>query len=104
MDYIALSTLVGADLASNSFEILEPEAEPLVASSSSSSPRRIGHRATSFMEKVTRTRIARAIDKLAVESEPGLTHAQLLLTNHDLKPGTLYLPFRPHPLNSFSRI
>ena len=25
--------------------------------------------------------------KLAVESEPGLTNAQLLLTNHDLKPG-----------------
>lgn len=24
--------------------------------------------------------------KLAVESEPGLTNAQLMLTNHDLKP------------------
>jgi NCS1 family nucleobase:cation symporter-1 len=25
--------------------------------------------------------------KLAVTSEPGLTNAQLMLTNHDLKPG-----------------
>lgn len=27
------------------------------------------------------------INKLAVTSEPGLTNAQLLLTNHDLRPG-----------------
>lgn len=27
------------------------------------------------------------LDKLAVPSEPGLTNAQLMLTNHDLKPG-----------------
>ncbi|KAL1969420.1 hypothetical protein VTN77DRAFT_8858 [Rasamsonia byssochlamydoides] len=26
------------------------------------------------------------IDKLAITSEPGLTSAQLLLTNHDLRP------------------
>ena len=32
------------------------------------------------------SRLRRWGDKLAVESEPGLTHAQLLLTNHDLKP------------------
>lgn len=33
----------------------------------------------------------KVVDKLAVESEPGLTNAQLLLTNHDLKPGRLHL-------------
>jgi hypothetical protein len=27
------------------------------------------------------------LDKLAVAQEPGLTNAQLMLTNHDLKPG-----------------
>ncbi|KAK4155835.1 permease for cytosine/purines, uracil, thiamine, allantoin-domain-containing protein [Chaetomidium leptoderma] len=30
--------------------------------------------------------LRRLVDKLAVESEPGLTSAQLMLTNHDLKP------------------
>lgn len=39
------------------------------------------------MERVRRTRAGRIVDKLAVESEPGLTNAQLMLTNHDLKPG-----------------
>ncbi|MCJ1445979.1 MAG: hypothetical protein MMC23_006484 [Stictis urceolatum] len=38
------------------------------------------------MEKIKNTKVARVVDKLAVESEPGLTNAQLLLTNHDLKP------------------
>ena len=32
------------------------------------------------------SRVARWADKLAVEAEPGLTHTQLMLTNHDLKP------------------
>jgi hypothetical protein len=27
------------------------------------------------------------LDKIAVSQEPGLTSAQLMLTNHDLKPG-----------------
>lgn len=27
------------------------------------------------------------LDKIAVSQEPGLTNAQLMLTNHDLKPG-----------------
>ncbi|KAH6683137.1 permease for cytosine/purines, uracil, thiamine, allantoin-domain-containing protein [Halenospora varia] len=40
----------------------------------------------SIMEKVKSTRIAHLVDKLAVESEPGLTNAQLMLNNHDLKP------------------
>lgn len=45
------------------------------------------------MEKVKDTMIARFVDKLAVPSEPGLTNAQLMLTNHDLKPGQCcYLP------------
>ncbi len=39
------------------------------------------------MEKVRSSRFAHYVDKLAVPSEPGLTHAQLMLTNHDLKPG-----------------
>ncbi|KAM4054565.1 purine-cytosine permease family protein [Hirsutella rhossiliensis] len=33
-----------------------------------------------------RSRFGRWADRLAVESEPGLTAAQLMLTNHDLKP------------------
>lgn len=33
-----------------------------------------------------RSRAKAFSDKLAVESEPGLTSTQLMLTNHDLKP------------------
>lgn len=33
------------------------------------------------------SKFSRVADKLAVESEPGLTTAQLMLVNHDLKPG-----------------
>lgn len=39
------------------------------------------------MAKLKSTRLATYVDKLAVESEPGLTNAQLMLNNHDLKPG-----------------
>ena len=39
-----------------------------------------------IMEKVKSTKIAHFVDKLAVESELGLTNAQLMLNNHDLKP------------------
>ncbi|KAA8564916.1 hypothetical protein EYC84_010686 [Monilinia fructicola] len=39
-----------------------------------------------IMEKVKNTKIAYWSDRLAVESEPGLTNAQLMLNNHDLKP------------------
>ncbi|APA07597.1 hypothetical protein SS1G_00890 [Sclerotinia sclerotiorum 1980 UF-70] len=39
-----------------------------------------------IMEKVRNTRLGYWADKLAVESEPGLTNAQLMLNNHDLKP------------------
>lgn len=38
------------------------------------------------MEKVKNSKLASWADKLAVESEPGLTHTQLMLTNFDLKP------------------
>ncbi|KAG0646264.1 Uracil permease [Hyphodiscus hymeniophilus] len=41
-----------------------------------------------IMEKVKSTKFAHFVDKLAVESEPGLTNAQLMLNNHDLKPNT----------------
>jgi hypothetical protein len=40
-----------------------------------------------IMEKVKSSKIAHWAGKLAVESEPGLTNAQLMLHNHDLKPG-----------------
>ncbi|KAF7925262.1 hypothetical protein BELL_0385g00130 [Botrytis elliptica] len=39
-----------------------------------------------IMEKVKNTKIGYWADKLAVEAEPGLTNAQLMLNNHDLKP------------------
>ena len=39
-----------------------------------------------IMEKVKSTKFAHFVDKLAVQSEPGLTNAQLMLNNHDLKP------------------
>jgi NCS1 family nucleobase:cation symporter-1 len=38
------------------------------------------------MEKVKQSKIAHWSNKLAVESEPNLTTAQLMLFNHDLKP------------------
>lgn len=38
------------------------------------------------MERVKRSKIAHWSNKLAVESEPNLTSAQLMLFNHDLKP------------------
>lgn len=39
------------------------------------------------MESLRRVKLRRVLDSLAVPSEPGLTNAQLMLTNHDLKPG-----------------
>ncbi|KAF2734094.1 hypothetical protein EJ04DRAFT_437817 [Polyplosphaeria fusca] len=38
------------------------------------------------MEKIRSTNIAHYADRIAVESEPGLSTAQLMLFNHDLKP------------------
>jgi hypothetical protein len=40
----------------------------------------------SIMEKVKRSKVAHYANKLAVQSEPNLTTAQLMLFNHDLKP------------------
>ncbi len=45
-----------------------------------------------IMEKVRSTRLVHLLDKLAVESEPGLTNAQLMLNNNDLKPGKNNVP------------
>ena len=45
-------------------------------------------RITAIMEKIRGSKVARIVDKLAVSSEPGLTNAQLMLTNFDLKPGS----------------
>lgn len=39
------------------------------------------------MGKFHTSRVARVADMLAVASEPGLSNSQLMLTNHDLKPG-----------------
>jgi len=44
-----------------------------------------------IMEKVRSTKFAYWANKLAVESEPGLTNAQLMLHNHDLKPGRSFV-------------
>ncbi|ESZ90855.1 uracil permease [Sclerotinia borealis F-4128] len=71
-----------------------------LSSSSSSSPPNIYSREITFhssdesgnwffdiiMEKAKNTKIGYWADKLAVESEPGLTNAQLMLNNYDLKP------------------
>lgn len=40
------------------------------------------------MDRLKRSKARYYADKLAVDAEPGLTNAQLMLTNHDLKPGT----------------
>ena len=42
-----------------------------------------------IIEKIKHAKVTHFVDKLAVEAEPGLTNAQLMLTNHDLKPGML---------------
>lgn len=39
------------------------------------------------MEKPRSMAARRLLGKIAVSQEPGLTNAQLMLTNHDLKPG-----------------
>ena len=39
-----------------------------------------------IMEKARRLKVSQFLDKFAVEGEPGLTNAQLMLANHDLKP------------------
>jgi hypothetical protein len=38
------------------------------------------------MEKASTSKARHFLDKIAVESEPGLTNIQMMLTNHDLKP------------------
>lgn len=39
------------------------------------------------MEKLRGINAGRLLNRLAVPSEPGLTNAELMLTNYDLKPG-----------------
>jgi hypothetical protein len=56
----------------------------------------VGH-LIAIMEKVKDSKVARIVDKLAVSSEPGLTNAQLMLTNYDLKPGLS--PWNARPTN-----
>jgi NCS1 family nucleobase:cation symporter-1 len=38
------------------------------------------------MDNFKTSKVRRVLDKLVVESEPGLTSTQLMLINHDLKP------------------
>ncbi|KAI7355365.1 phenylacetate 2-hydroxylase [Hortaea werneckii] len=38
------------------------------------------------MERLQRSKLGRILDRFAVESDPGLSNAQLMLTNEDLKP------------------
>lgn len=59
------------------------EFTPLL-SSASALETHIGARYT--METTKKTRAGRFLDKIAVESEPGLTTTQLMLANEDLKP------------------
>lgn len=51
-------------------------------------PHRSSSRIAAIMEKIRESKVARIANKLAVSSEPGLTNAQLMLTNFDLKPGS----------------
>ena len=51
-------------------------------------PHRSSSRIAAIMEKLRESKVARIANKLAVSSEPGLTNAQLMLTNFDLKPGS----------------
>ena len=51
-------------------------------------PHRGTSRIAAIMEKIRESKVARIANKLAVTSEPGLTNAQLMLTNFDLKPGS----------------
>lgn len=54
-------------------------------------PRLSRHKALGFvnpmMKRRSWPRAQKVLDRLAVSQEPGLTNAQLMLTNHDLKPG-----------------
>lgn len=42
---------------------------------------------TTVMDRIRNVRARNVLNKLAVSQEEGLTNAQLMLTNHDLKPG-----------------
>jgi hypothetical protein len=52
----------------------------------SSLPLPLQQRSTSTMSRFRGSKASRLLDKLQTESEPGLTNAQLMLTNYDLKP------------------
>lgn len=53
---------------------------------SSVSPSYSRFRFINMFENIKESKLARFADKLQVESEPGLTNAQLMLANEDLKP------------------
>ena len=55
------------------------------------SGRQCRSRNRSAMEKINDSKVGVFLKKLEVDAEPGLTNAQLMLTNHDLKPGTIPL-------------
>ncbi|KAL9046052.1 MAG: hypothetical protein Q9214_001016, partial [Letrouitia sp. 1 TL-2023] len=53
---------------------------------SSDTPSNLRRHVLKAMDRLKRSKARYYADKLAVEAEPGLTNAQLMLTNHDLKP------------------
>ena len=80
----ATSSTTPLSLEANERLIHLTERTPLLCSCKTSSSSAII--SDEFMEKGRRSRLARFVDKLAVESEPGLTNGQLMLANRDLKP------------------
>lgn len=55
------------------------------------------------MERLSESKLGYYVSKLAARNDHGLTNAQLMLTNDDLKPGTsmfTVFPFLPY---SFTR-
>lgn len=64
--------------------------EPLICSGAAQFRR--SSRIKVAMEKIRDLKLVRIVDKLQVSgTEPGLTNAQLMLTNFDLKPGSYNL-------------
>lgn len=61
----------------------DSEFTPLLGGQALSSYR---HYSSLIMEKVRDSKVSRKLNRLAVPSPPGLTNAQLMLQNEDLKP------------------
>ena len=53
------------------------------------------------MGKPRKMAVRQLLDKIAVSQEPGFTNSQLMLTNHDLKPGKVLLIITRSELEGF---